>query len=243
VKKVMLVLGALVMVVSGVAAVSAYEAHIINVTAKIENAMDIDPESVAFDTVFPEEWFTRPVVITTSISFCADDQTRAKFIYFKVFAAWKQYHDNDPRYPDYYPWLGEAVYLKFCPDPGIDPPPPNFPPTDLLATDMTVVGAAPSGPPGVKPALGGQEFLIKKYPLPPDLSYLMIGLDVPVFEGYWNEHTDVETKPSGLSGPSWEIPRYLDDGVTPNPAWNPDGVDLGLDLIIQVTAITETPKP
>jgi len=212
----MLVLGALVMTLSGVAAVSAYEAHLINVTAHVENALVVIPESVDFGTVFPQEWFTRDVIITTSISFCAEEQTRAKRVYFKVYAAWK---------PDgaggYYPWLGEALYLGFYPNVVDFPPPAN-----LLAGDLDCVGTAPVSQPGSKPVLGGAEFLIEKYPLPPDESLLVIGLDVPVFADYYNEHTDVATKPSGLSGPSYEIPTY-----------DPDGVDMGLDIIIQVTRI------
>jgi hypothetical protein len=229
------------MVVSGVAAVSAYEAHIINVSAKVENALDVDPEAAYFGTVFPEEWFTRYILVTTSESFCAGDQERMKHIYFKVYATWKEYHDWHPLYPGYYPWLGEALYLNFYADTGASD---WEPPQDLKAADLIHVGGPPSATPGVgvKPVLGGQEFVIHKYPLPPDESYLVIGLDVPVFEGYWNEHTDV-AKPSELPGPSWEIPEFLPDGVTPNPAWNPEGVDLGLDLIFQVTAITSDPKP
>jgi len=212
------------LVVSGVAAVSAYEAHIINVKAHVENALDVDTRSIDFGTVFPEEWFTKDVSITTSISFCANDQRRVGTIYFKVYAAWKPLPDDS----EYYPWLGEAIYLGFYED--------VVPPPNLLATDLVNVGAAPTGPPGTKPALGGAEFAVHKYPLPPDESYLVIGLDAPVFEGYWNEHTDVTTKPSGLSGPSQVIPKLLPDGSS-NPAWNPAGVDLGVDIIIQVTGI------
>lgn len=232
-KKVLLVLGALVMTLSGVAAVSAYEAHIINVTAHVENALEVT-ESIDFGTVFPEEWFTKDASITTSISFCADEQTRVGDIYFKVYAAWKPVPGTDP--VEYYHWLGEALYLGFYPDDGV---PPVGPPANLKAGDLVNVGAAPVSQPGSKPVLGGAEFLVTKYPLPPDESFLVIGLDVPVFEGYWNEHTDVATKPSGLSGPSYEIPEYLDPptNLIPNPAWNPDGVDLGVDIIIQVTRI------
>ncbi len=224
-KKVILILVALVLVVSGIAAVSAYEAHIINVKAHVENAMSVDPGEIDFGTVFPEEWFTKEITITTSISFCEDTQLRVGTIFFKVYAAWKPLPDAS----GYYPWLGEAIYLGFYED---EVPPPN-----LLATDLVNVGAAPTGPPGVTHALlGGEEFAIRKFPIPPDVSYLVIGLDVPVFEGYWNEHTDVTTKPSGLPGPSQVIPEFL-PGNIPNPAWNPAGVDLGVDIIIQVTGI------
>lgn len=224
-KKVILGLAGLVMLVSGVAMVSAYEAHIINVTAHVEKALNVDPSSVNFGTVFPEEWFTRNVFVGLSTSFCADTQTRAKRVYFKVYAAWK---------PDgaggYYPWLGDALYLGFFAD--------QVPPANLLADNLTNVGPAPAGPPGFKPVLGGTQFVVNKFPLPPDVSYLVIGLDVPVFETYWNEDTDVATKPSGLSGPSYVIPKKLPDG-SDNPAWAPSGVDLGVDIIIQVTNIEE----
>ena len=107
-KKVLLVLGALMMVLSGVAAVSAYEAHIINVTAHVENALDVTPRSIDFGTVFPQEWFTKDVSITTSISFCADEQQRVGDIYFKVYAAWKPLPAGHPDYPGFYPG---AYYL------------------------------------------------------------------------------------------------------------------------------------
>jgi hypothetical protein len=186
--------------------------------------MDVNLKRIDFGTVFPEEWMTRNVKITTSNSFCADDQVRVGTIKFKVFAAWKPLPDGS----GYYPWLGDAVYLGFFKD--------QVPPAGLLADDLVNVGPAPAGPPGVKPVLNGLEFMVEKFPLPPDVSYLVVGLDVPVFEGYWNKHTDVPVKPSGKDGPSYVIPKYLDDG-SPNPAWNPDGVDLGLDIVIQVTDI------
>ncbi len=54
-KKILLGLSALVMVLSGVAMVSAYEAHLINVTAHVENALEVDTTPIDFGTVFPEE--------------------------------------------------------------------------------------------------------------------------------------------------------------------------------------------
>ena len=225
-KKVLLVLGALVMVISGVAAVSAYEAHLINVTAHVETALAVDVKPIKFGTTFPEEWFTRDLSITTSISFCEDTQTRVGDIYFKVYAAWKPIPGTDP--VEYYNWLGDAIYLGFYSD--------QVPPDNILASDLMCVGPAPASQPGFKPAMGGAELLVAKFALPPDESWLVIGLDVPVFEGYWNEHSDVATKPSGLSGPSMVIPKKLLTGAD-NPAWDPNGTDLGMDIIIQITNI------
>ena len=58
-KKVVLGLAALVLIVSGVAAVSAYEAHIINVKAKVENALTVGVSRLNYGTVFPEEFLLR----------------------------------------------------------------------------------------------------------------------------------------------------------------------------------------
>ena len=56
-KKVLLGLAALLMVSSGVAMVSAYEAHTVNVTAHVENAIALSPQAGwdlgQFGTVFP----------------------------------------------------------------------------------------------------------------------------------------------------------------------------------------------
>ncbi|KPJ57425.1 hypothetical protein AMJ49_00605 [Parcubacteria bacterium DG_74_2] len=67
--KKLLALGAVLAVVAGVAALSAYEAHVINVTAHIENALDVHPESIAFGTVFPQEYVESDFTVSLSTSF------------------------------------------------------------------------------------------------------------------------------------------------------------------------------
>ena len=53
-KKILLSIIAVATVIGGVAAMSAYEAHVVNVTAHIENALKvIPPEKLVFGTVFP----------------------------------------------------------------------------------------------------------------------------------------------------------------------------------------------
>jgi hypothetical protein len=59
---------------------------------------------------------------------------------------------------------------------------------------------------------------------------IVIGIDVPVFAGYYNRLTDVPVKPSGLDGPTYIIPADM-------PGFDQDGMDFGLDLKIQVTNI------
>jgi len=73
-KKIILGLVAVVVVVGGVAGMSAYEAHVINVTAKIENALSVAVEHIDFGTVFPQEYLVRPLEIALSGSFIEEDR-------------------------------------------------------------------------------------------------------------------------------------------------------------------------
>lgn len=85
-KRILITIIAGIIVVSGVAALSAYEAHVINVTAKIENALRIIPpiNELAFGTVFPQEYFQKSFFITTSDSFYDTDQRRVLNIDYKI---------------------------------------------------------------------------------------------------------------------------------------------------------------
>ncbi len=55
--------------VAGVAAMSAFEAHVINVTAHIENALKVETTPIQFGTVFPQEYLTKDFKISLSDSF------------------------------------------------------------------------------------------------------------------------------------------------------------------------------
>ena len=55
--------------VAGVAAISAYEAHVINVTAHIENALAVQTRALEFGTVFPQEYLEKTFDISLSTSF------------------------------------------------------------------------------------------------------------------------------------------------------------------------------
>jgi hypothetical protein len=232
-KKVLLILGALLMVLSGIAAVSAYEAHLINVTAHVENAMTVNKDHIHFGTVFPEEWITANFTVHTSGSFCEDDppQTRMTHIDYEVWVEWKPIPEDmlgtvSPQVPGaegpYYAWLGKALYIGV--EPGADP----------LAADLVYVGANLTSPPGAQKVNIPVQTIDKDTPDLGDL--VIVGLDVPVFQGYVNELTDPNPKPSGKNEPSWEIPvPWVGPwGSIANPQ---DGVDLGIDIKIQVVDI------
>ncbi len=55
---------------------AAFEARVVNVTAAIENALFVHPESRQFGTVFPEQYKKQGIFITFSDSFSATNQTR-----------------------------------------------------------------------------------------------------------------------------------------------------------------------
>ncbi|MEE8471785.1 MAG: hypothetical protein V3S82_01315, partial [Dehalococcoidia bacterium] len=88
-KGILLGLSVLVLVLSGVAAVSAYEAHLINVTAHVENAMTVDTAAIDYGTMFPEEWYTTDFHVTVSESFCEETQTRVSKIDYSIWVEWK----------------------------------------------------------------------------------------------------------------------------------------------------------
>ena len=64
-------------VAGGAAAFSAFEAHVVNVTATIENATDISTSQISMGNVFPQEILHNPVTLSLSSSFLSSDNTRA----------------------------------------------------------------------------------------------------------------------------------------------------------------------
>jgi len=65
------ILGAAVAAVTGM---SAFEAHVINVTAHIENALNVDSYGIDFGTVFPQEYEEENFTISLSRSFLEEDR-------------------------------------------------------------------------------------------------------------------------------------------------------------------------
>ena len=53
---------------------AAFEAHVVNVTAKIENALSVATDAIDFGTVFPQEHLELPLSIALSESFMAEDR-------------------------------------------------------------------------------------------------------------------------------------------------------------------------
>ena len=243
-KRIMPILAGLVAVVSSVAAVSAFEAHTINVTAHVENALKVGVTPVAFGVVFPEDWLSDHANIELSDSF-KNDQTRVTKVDYTISATCKPKPDNSG---EFYLWLGEALWV------------------DKNGGNYTNIGPAPNSEQctaGESVTTGFTGTLIKGSN---SLEQLSISLDVPVFEGFYNEWTDVCDKPRENFGgddgvqSTGEEPTLADGQTDPRHLTRTDGtfkcqvpsliigindlryspvtgVDLGIDLVVQVTNI------
>lgn len=55
---------------------AAFEAHVVNVTARIENALYVHPQSIEYGTVFPQEHLWSSFFLSFSESFSEPGQTR-----------------------------------------------------------------------------------------------------------------------------------------------------------------------
>lgn len=73
-KKISLILGMLAAVMIALPMFSAFEAHVINVTAVIENALSVPIEAIKFGTVFPQEYLNKPLGIALSGSFLTENR-------------------------------------------------------------------------------------------------------------------------------------------------------------------------
>jgi hypothetical protein len=242
-RKVILIFAALLMVASGVAAVSAYEAHTVNVKCKVENALGItwatDENDFHFGTLFPEEWIGNH--FTVGLSQSAQDEIELgelTSVSANIYAEWKEgvgktanWYGDDPddggvgwhQYPGYYNWLGKCLYVKegSQPQPALSDPP---------------VGAALAPPPSA------QHTQFPTYTFDGVVSKtIYVYIDAPVFEKHYNPLTDAlacpDGKPSGLDAPTWVILEESPPG-TPNPLHTPGGLEMGLDLKVQVIDIT-----
>lgn len=73
-KKILLAGGAIAAVLVAMPMFAAWEAHVVNVTAQIENALSVPVDSIDFGTIFPQEHLDKSLNIGLSTSFSAEDQ-------------------------------------------------------------------------------------------------------------------------------------------------------------------------
>ena len=81
-KKILAVLTIVAVSAVSAAMFAAVEAHVINVTAHIENALEVDTNEIAFGTVFPQEYTTEQFTLGMSRSFL--DEGRVDDIKYEI---------------------------------------------------------------------------------------------------------------------------------------------------------------
>lgn len=194
-KKVLLTLLAGFAVVVSLPLMAAYEAHVINVTAHIENALRVHPVGpFDYGTVFPQEYFFGAGFgVGTSDSFSAPEQTRVQNIDYiikqkpkpkpefetsvGVYEARSWCHENmpssmpedpnDPYYQNCYPYL--CPYISKIPqneEPGDVGVPSFHDPEKIWATGTL------------------HKQIIPTDPIPMDIDdFWILDLAVPCFDG------------------------------------------------------------
>ena len=83
-KKIVLGLAAAGTAVAMIPLFAAFEAHVINVTAKIENALKVSAYEIAFGTVFPQEALDKTFDVQLSDSFVETGQNRADNVRYVI---------------------------------------------------------------------------------------------------------------------------------------------------------------
>jgi hypothetical protein len=213
VKKVLLLVSALLIVFSGVAAVSAYEGHLVNVKAHVENAIGVTDYEVDFGIVFPEEKVETEIYVGLSESFKAQDRysTVEYMIYWepKPIPADADPYPCDPDDDGYYAPIWEYLITEVG---GVE-----------LDNDLFNE---------VDPGLY-QYPTIFRLNLGEPCDQIHFIIDPPVFDKWYNEMTDPRI-PSGIleEGEYCVVEELICDELVDVPH-----ADLGSDLKIQVVDI------
>ncbi|MFA6354239.1 MAG: hypothetical protein WCX12_00970 [Candidatus Paceibacterota bacterium] len=83
-KKLLVIFGAVTIAIVGASMFAAFEAHVINVTATIENALTVPTTPILFGTVFPQEQIDKHLSVALSSSFLAENQGRVDTVNYMI---------------------------------------------------------------------------------------------------------------------------------------------------------------
>jgi len=221
-KKGLMILAALLVIASGIMAVGAYEGHLVDVKAHVENAIGVSTYEVNMGTVFPQEVIERDIQWGLSNSFLA--QNRLSSVDYSLYWELKPLADNaGPAYEgEYYQPLNPFLEVGG--------------PTDVDIDDVAVK-TIPAPGQAVEFASGTLYQLIPSTPRDGNLcDYVHLSFSVPVFEGYYNAITDPAVAPKNweygmlTAGSFNTTTEHICSFDAPVP-----NADLGIDLKIQVT--------
>ncbi len=215
-KKAIAIMTVLLTVASGVASVSAYEAHIIDIKAHVENALGV-PAEFNIGTVFPQEVVETQVCFGLSESFLGEGNQRYSDVHYALLWEVKP--------------IAEEDLLTTC-DPDGDGDYEPLAPFIVLSTtesnDHDDVGS-----PDVPGSIAWGE-LYKNFPPatePGDICDCWhITFDVPVFEEWYNPGTDPNPDPNILPEGTYCV---VEEDICGQTVLVPHA-DLGSNLKIQV---------
>ena len=175
-KKVIFLVAALMAVFSGIAAVSAYEGHQIDVKAHLENALMVEKYEVNFGTVFPQEALETQFRVGLSESFVA--QTRYSSVKYNMYWEKKAVHQGTID-PD-----GDGFFLPIWPYIEVQNDGVDFPKAAYVdkGNGIWLIGAAT---------------LNRTSDACDEIHFI---LDPPVFDKWYNAATDtlIGKTPSGI---------------------------------------------
>jgi hypothetical protein len=210
-KKVIFLFAALMAVFSCIAAVSAYEGHMVDVKAHVENALMVQKAEVDFGITFPEEKVESQFLVGLSQSF--RDQTRYSTVEYAMYWEPKPIGDHDvvdldqdgffaPIWPFIAVSVGDKDYdMKDYVDKG---------------NGLILIGSN------------------KLYLVGNECDMIHFVFDPPVFEGWYNVLTDPRT-PSGILAVG-QFYTTVEEASCGFEAVVPHA-DLGSNFKIQVTDI------
>jgi len=107
-KKILISIISIMAIIGGIAALSAFEAHVINVTAHIENALSVNSKHLDFGTVFPQEYLEREFTISLSDSFLEQNRLNQVDYIIAQKPKCKIWSAQDPT-------VCEVYYENLCP--------------------------------------------------------------------------------------------------------------------------------
>lgn len=218
-KKILLILGSLFVVIAGVIVISAGEAHIVNVTAHIENALKVSPLTgeLEFGTVFPEQYKEKRIFITTSDSFCQPSQRDFLSIDYQIVQKAKCIGPTG----DYKPvdWATHQCPVGYKEMPLLCP---------YLSKTPVYIDPLPYTDHGVLAFHNLAEIAIGTINKDHDLlDEWKIDLPVPCFNGYCSQDYDAFVKSYNPDADSRDFEAPGD----------PEGTNFGCDLWIETTKI------
>ena len=235
-KKGILIVFALMLVVTGLIAAAAFEAHVVDVRAHVENALWVDPLEVNYGNyTFPQESLDEYVCIGLTNSFTNNNQTRLCDVHYAL------YWEPKP-IAGHLPVPGQQ---EICDPDGDGNFTPIAPFIQVQASDLPVDNVKGPGisPPGWVPAAAFGWGTLDKF-LGDTCDTWGLKFDVPVFEGWYNPTTDPAT-PSGILTPDefCLVEEWVGCATCPQRMVLVPHADLGNILKIQVLSFSDCPPP